>query len=81
MTHDEFVALSWIDQRRPTNLVAHWRWLGRNWASVGIADRSEICHALADWWEQPLLLRLLTVFDVLALHDRLTAVRRRMTKE
>lgn len=47
-----------------------WRKFGRGWATLGVKDRSDWCHEFADFWEQPLLLRVLTVSWACALIRR-----------
>jgi hypothetical protein len=76
VTFDEYARLGWWDKRRPAVLAAVWRTAGRDWALAGEQRRSEVCHRLADYYEQPLWMQVLLVDDVAALHRELDQMRR-----
>lgn len=42
-----------VHVKRGAYYAKEWRDMGRKWAIVGEAEKSNRCHALADWWELP----------------------------
>jgi hypothetical protein len=48
----ERVALNWPTKANRAKLSANWRRMGREWATFGEQERSEWCHAWADFWSQ-----------------------------
>lgn len=76
MTHDEYAALSWWQQWRPSIRARRWRVIGRDWALVGEQERSELSHRMADYFEQPVWLQILTSNELNTICNRFAQIRR-----